>query len=71
MLARQQKQLESLETQIHTLEARLQELTTALDAAGRTQDVARVAKLGAEYHRVEADLNHLLEEWASAAELQE
>ncbi len=68
-LVRQQKQLESLETQIHTLEARLQELTTALDAAGRTQDVARVAKLGAEYHRVEADLNHLLEEWASTAEL--
>jgi ATP-binding cassette subfamily F protein 3 len=68
-LARQQKQLESLETQIHALEARMQELTTALDAAGRTQDVARVAKLGAEYHRVEADLNHLLEEWASVAEL--
>ena len=67
-LSRQQKQLESLETQIHTLEARMQELTTALDVAGRTQDVARVAKLGAEYHRVEADLNHLLEEWASTAE---
>ena len=66
-LARQQKQLESLETEIHALEARLQELTTALDVAGRTQDVARVAKLGAEYHHVEAELNHLLEEWTAAA----
>jgi len=66
-LARQQKQLESLETQIHVLETRMQELTTALDAAGRTQDVARVAKLGAEYHHVEAELNHLLEEWAVVA----
>jgi ATP-binding cassette subfamily F protein 3 len=70
-LSRQQKQLESLETQIHALEARMQELTTALDVAGRTQDVARVAKLGAEYHHVEADLNHLLEQWAAVAELRE
>ena len=66
-LSRQQKQLENLETQIHALEARIQELTAALDNAGRTQDVARVAKLGAEYHHVEAELNHLLEEWTAVA----
>ncbi|HOT91302.1 MAG TPA: ABC-F family ATP-binding cassette domain-containing protein [Anaerolineae bacterium] len=70
-LARQRKQLDALETQIHTLETRLRELTAALDLAGRAQDVARVAKLGTEYHHVEADLNHLLEEWASVAELKE
>jgi len=71
VLARQQKQLENLETHIHVLETRMQELTTALDAAGRTQDVTRVARLGAEYHDVEAELNHLLEEWATVAEVRE
>ena len=68
ILARQQKLLEELETEIHALEARMQGLTTALDAAGRTQDISRVSKLGAEYHEVEAELNQLLEEWADAAE---
>ncbi len=67
-LARQQRRLEDLEDEIHTLEARLQELTTALDIAGRAQDVGRVAKLGAEYHDVEAKMNRLLEAWAVAAE---
>ncbi len=67
-LAKQQKQLEALEAQIHAQEARMQELTTALELAGRAQDVTRVAKLGAEYHEVEAQLNVLLETWAAAAE---
>lgn len=66
-LARQQKALEELETQIHDLETRIQALTSALDSAGRSQDVSRVSKLGAEYHKVEAELNQLLEEWADTA----
>ena len=68
VLARQQKELEELEMQIHDLERRLQSLTSALDSAGRSQDVSRVSKLGAEYHQVEAELNQLLEEWADTAD---
>ncbi len=66
-LARQQQQLETLETTIHEQEQRLQQLTTALDLAGRAQDISRVARLGAEYRQVETQLNALLEEWAAVA----
>ena len=69
VLARQQRLLEALEAEIHALEGRMQELTTALDVAGRTQDVSRVSKLGTEYHQVEAELNQLLEEWADTADI--
>jgi ATP-binding cassette subfamily F protein 3 len=68
VLVRQQRLLEALEAEIHALEGRMQELTTALDVAGRTQDVSRVSKLGTEYHQVEAELNQLLEEWADTAD---
>ncbi len=68
-LVQQQRQLEALEAHIHALETRLQELTAALDAAGRQQDVTRVAKLGNEYHQVQAQLNTLLEQWAEVAEM--
>ncbi len=67
-LARQEERLEALETEIHTREARMKELTVALEAAGRNQEVAMVSKLGAEYHEVEATLNTLLEEWADVAD---
>ncbi len=68
-LARQQARLEQLETTIHQLEARLRELTTALDLAGRAQDIDRVTRLGTEYRQVEAQLNTLLEEWSEVAEV--
>ncbi len=67
-LARQQQQLQELEAQIHAHETRMRELTTALDLAGRSQDITRVAKLGAEYHQIEGELNKLLEQWAKVAE---
>ncbi|TFG73289.1 MAG: ABC transporter ATP-binding protein [Anaerolineales bacterium] len=67
-LARRQEHLETLEAQIHQHEAQMQELTTSLGAAGRAQDVGRVSKLGAEYHRVEAEINRLLEEWSKIAD---
>ena len=67
-LERQQARIKELETQIHTHESRMQELLNALDAAGRAQDVGRVTKLGAEYHQVEATLNHLLEQWIEVAD---
>ncbi len=68
-LDRQQQRLESLEERIHTLETRLQRLTTDLNLAGRAQDTARVSKLGAEYRKVEAEMDRLLEEWSEVAEL--
>ena len=67
-LARQQARLDELETEIHRFELRLADLTSALNAAGRSQEVSRVAKLGAEYRQVETKLNHLLEEWADVAD---
>lgn len=65
--ARQQQRLEALEAVIHEQEQHLQQLTTALDLAGRAQDISRVTKLGAEYRQIEAHLNALLEEWATVA----
>jgi ATP-binding cassette, subfamily F, member 3 len=67
-LVRQQARLDELEAEIHNFELRLADLTTALNAAGRAQDVSRVSKLGAEYRQVETKLNHLLEEWADVAD---
>ena len=46
----------------------MQELEVSLGAAGRAQDVGRVSRLGAEYHRVEAEINRLLEEWSQIAD---
>ncbi|HRT30832.1 MAG TPA: ABC-F family ATP-binding cassette domain-containing protein [Anaerolineae bacterium] len=65
--ARQQQRLEALEAVIHERELHLRQLTHALEVAGRAQDVTRVAKLGAEYRQVEAELNTLLEEWVVVA----
>ncbi len=68
VLAQQQAQLTALEEEIHQLEVRMQELTVALDAAGRGQDISRVAHLGGEYRQVETKLNQLLEKWAQVAD---
>jgi ATP-binding cassette, subfamily F, member 3 len=67
-LARQQARLDELEAEIHGFELRLADLTTALNAAGRAQDISRVSKLGSEYRQIETKLNHLLEEWADVAD---
>jgi ATP-binding cassette subfamily F protein 3 len=67
-LANQEVRLSELEAQIRQFEIRMAELTSALTAAGRDQDVSRVSKLGAEYHKVETRLDQLLEEWATVAD---
>ena len=67
---RQRERLDDLEKSIHAFEGDLQMLTAALDAAGRGQDIARVAKLGAEYHKIEEQLDGLMEEWARVADAQ-
>ena len=67
-LAQQQARLNALEEEIHGLEQRMKELTHALDAAGRDQDISRVANLGGEYRQIEVRLSQLLEEWARVAD---
>jgi ATP-binding cassette, subfamily F, member 3 len=67
-LAHQQERLDTLEATIAQLEERLKALTTALKVAGEQQDVNRVTELGAEYRKVENEMNNLLEEWAAVAE---
>jgi hypothetical protein len=49
----------------------LQALSSALKAAGERQDVNRVTELGAEYRKVEKEMDTLLEEWATVAEAPE
>mgnify|MGYP006281014325 CR=1 FL=1 len=67
-LARQQQRMNELESEIEKRERRLQTLTSALKAAGESQDVNRVTELGAEYRKVENEMDSLLEEWAAVAE---
>ncbi len=66
--AKQRERLEELEATIHAFEVDLRELTAALGAAGREQDISRVSKLGAEYRKIESKLDQLLEEWAEVAD---
>jgi ATP-binding cassette subfamily F protein 3 len=65
---RRQRRLEELEGSIEELEGRMRTLSTALESAGRDQDVTRVTRLGQEYRQVEARMNDLLEEWAEVAD---
>jgi len=65
---KQRERLEELEATIHTFEVDLKELTAALGAAGRKQDISRVSKLGTEYRKIESKLDQLFEEWAEVAD---
>ncbi len=56
-----------LEEQIHQLELRQAELTTELAEASQEQAVPRVRELGAEYSRIEQQLDRLLADWAEMA----
>ena len=65
---KQRERLEELEATIHAFEVDLKELTAALGAAGRKQDISGVSKLGTEYRKIESKLDQLLEEWAEVAD---
>jgi ATP-binding cassette subfamily F protein 3 len=67
-LARQQEELRHLEAEIHEYETRMETLTAALEAAGREQDVRKVSELGAEYQKVEAKVDRMLERWTEIAD---
>ncbi len=66
-LARREKRLAELEAAIASQEARLKELTLALEQASRRQDLLQVTRLGHEYHQVQTALDALIEEWSEVA----
>jgi len=57
-----------LEAQIEALEARLDELTTAIETASAAGDADQVAALGAAYSQAEADLESTMDEWGLLVE---
>jgi len=57
----------AVEAQIHEMEARLNTLSTQLEAASLAGDVARVHSLGLTYSELDAELHRLMSEWAEMA----
>ncbi|MCO6452988.1 MAG: ABC-F family ATP-binding cassette domain-containing protein [Caldilineales bacterium] len=56
-----------VESQIHALETKLAEISTALASASSAQRLDQVQILGERYLAVEQELNHLIEHWAALA----
>lgn len=63
-----EKRVAEVEAQIHTLEARLKALTSAIEKASGEGNAERVRQLGAEYTQTEADLEAVMDEWAALME---
>ena len=63
---RQTAKAEELEENIATLEAQLATLGEELVAASTAQDVESLRELGAEYRRVDEELQQLVTQWAEA-----
>jgi ATP-binding cassette, subfamily F, member 3 len=57
----------AMEQQIHRLEARLASLSSQLEAASVSGDVAKVQRLGVEYQQTDAELHRVMSEWAELA----
>lgn len=55
--------VEAVETQIHTLEQRMEEITAALESASQAGDSGKVHDLGAAYNTTEAELEAAMAEW--------
>lgn len=62
------REIAELEQNIHALEAESARLAEALQEAGHNQELDKMQKLGANYERVQARLEQLLESWAELAE---
>jgi len=61
-----QKRLKATEREVGWLEERLNEASDALTRASIDQDVNAVARLGAEYEKLQADLERAYAEWSDA-----
>ncbi len=57
------KRLEAVESKIHTLENKLEELHSAIESASAKGDAKAVSDLGGEYMQTEADLETAMGEW--------
>jgi ATP-binding cassette subfamily F protein 3 len=62
-----QKMLDTLETDIHRLEAELEAITSEINAASEAGEVAKVAELGNRYTDLQVLLNEKMEAWAQLA----
>ncbi len=62
------KRLEEVEAQITTLEARMDDLHSAIAEASANGDAAKVEALGTQYTQTQADLDAALYEWEQLAE---
>ncbi len=65
---RRRERIAALEARITELETRQQALALAIEAAGRRQEMAQVAKLGRDYEALMAELEVLWEKWADEME---
>ncbi len=62
------KRVAELEAAIHTLEARLAQITAAIERASTAGDAAQITHLGEEYRQAEWELDSAMSEWAELAE---
>jgi ATP-binding cassette, subfamily F, member 3 len=62
------RRLEEIETYIHILETRLEELTAAINNASAAGDAHKVSELGEEFTRTETELHAVMKEWELLAE---
>jgi ATP-binding cassette subfamily F protein 3 len=62
------QRVDDLEDEIAALEAQMDTLTNALEAASANGDAAEVQALGKEYAQAEADLEAAMDEWAELAD---
>ncbi|MBA3870220.1 MAG: ABC-F family ATP-binding cassette domain-containing protein [Anaerolineae bacterium] len=62
------KQIAAAEAKVHTLEAKLTELTVAIDKASKEGNAALINKLGVQYGEAESALESAMNEWAELAE---
>ncbi|MCI0713094.1 MAG: ABC-F family ATP-binding cassette domain-containing protein [Chloroflexi bacterium] len=62
-----QKMLDTLEADIHRLEAELETVTSEITTASEAGDVAKVAELGSRYTDLQSLLNEKMEAWAELA----
>jgi ATP-binding cassette subfamily F protein 3 len=60
---RRERRRDELEETIREIEARLTQLEAELEAAGTKRQVEQVAELGAEYARLQAELDSHMEQW--------
>lgn len=57
----------AMEARIHEIEARLQGLSTQLEAASTAGDVGKVHRLGVAYQALDSELHQVMVEWAELA----